>query len=257
MNFKQFHQLSEGINDKGIFKALFVVGIASSGKTTISTPLKFYAKHIDVDAPLEYFSEKYNVDLSKNGEAEKKKHIRDTAERVTTEKIINYVDGMLPMVVNIVGDDIEMVKNRIRILRDFGYDVGMIYINADIEYAFKKVLARKYGKKKELHRHVSHEYVYDSYQRLLKNVKEYQDMLYDRAGSNVELLDFYTQIRNDGVITNETIEHVHREAKKFFNGELKNPKGKKLLQQLKDERKKTLTDIISKGEIIDRVSKWY
>ena len=82
-------------------------------------------------------------------------------------------------------------------------------------------------------------------------------MLYDRAGSNVELLDFYTQIRNDGIITDETIDHVHREAKKFFNGELKNPKGKKLLQQLKDERKKTLTDIISKGDIIDRVSKWY
>jgi hypothetical protein len=36
-----------------------------------------------------------------------------------------------------------------------------------------------------------------------------------------------------------------------------NPIGKERLEQIKAEKKKTLTGIISKGEIIDRLSKWF
>ncbi len=51
--------------------------------------------------------------------------------------------------------------------------------------------------------------------------------------------------------------NVHKAAKKFFTEPVKNATGSKIIQQLKDEKKKTLTDIISKSEIIDKLSKWF
>lgn len=257
MNFKQFHQLTEGINDKFLFKALFIVGVAASGKSTISSPLKFYAKHIDVDRPIEYYSDKYDLDLGKDGPIEERRKARGIGKRITTEELINYVDGMLPMVINVVGDDIDRTKARIKILRELGYDVGMIYINADLENALKRTLARRYGKGGDRHRHIPSEHVYDSYRKLITAVKTYQDLLYDRAESNQELLDFYYQIQNNGFIGDETITNVHKAAKKFFSSPVKNPVGKERLEQIKAEKKKTLTDIISKGEIIDKLSKWF
>jgi len=257
MNFKEYHQLTEGINDKNILKALFVVGVAASGKSTLSTPLKFYAKHIDVDYPIEYYSEKYDLDLSKEGTVEGKRRAREIGKRITSEELINYVEGMLPMVINVVGDDIEKTKARIKMLRDFGYDVGLVYINADIEGALKRVATRRYGKAGDKHRHISPEHVYDSYRKLIMNAKHYQDMLFDRVQGNQELLDFYTQIKNNGIIDDETIKKVHKQAEAFFNSPVKNPKGQEIIKELKDKKKKTLTDIISKSDIIDRLRKWF
>ena len=257
MNFKEYHQLTEGINDKHVLKALFIVGVAAAGKSTLSTPLKFYAKHIDVDYPIEYYSEKYNLDLSKDADVAGKRRAREIGKRITTEELINYVDGMLPMVVNVVGDDIERTKARIKMLRDFGYDVGLIYVNADIEGAISRVAARRYGKNKEMHRHISSEHIHDSYRKLIVNAKHFQDMLFDKVESNQELLDFYAQVKNNGVIDDETVNKVRKEAEKFFNSPVKNPKGQEYLSQLKSQKKKTLTDIISKSDIIDRLRKWF
>jgi hypothetical protein len=257
MRFKQFNHLTEGINDKYPLKALFIIGVASSGKSTLSTPMKFYAKHIDVDYPQEYFSDKYDLDLGKDADALGKRRVREIGKRITTDELISYVEGMLPMVVNVVGDDIERTKARIKILRDFGYDVGMIYINADIEDALKRVVARRYGKNKDRHRHIAPEHVYDSYRKLIVNAKKYQDMLFDRAESNQELLDFFMQIQNNGFIDDSTVSRIHKEAKKFFEAPIQNEKGVKILQQLKDTKKKMLTDLISKSDIIDRFSKWF
>lgn len=257
MNFKQFNTLTEGINDKFLFKALFIVGVAASGKSTISTPLKFYAKHIDVDYPIEYYAEKYDLDLGRSADAADRRRAREIGKRVTTEELINYVEGMLPMVVNVVGDDIERTKARIKILRSFGYDVGMIYINADIENAIKRTLARRFGKDKNKHRYIPTEHVYDSYKKLITNAKVYQDMLYDKSESNKELLDFYLQIQNNGFIGDETLTKIHKEAQKFLSSPLKNEEGQNTLQKLGEIKKKTLTSILSKSEIIDKLSKWF
>lgn len=257
MNFKSYHQITEGINDKFLFKALFVVGVAASGKSTVSTPLKFYAKHIDVDRPQEYYSDKYDLSLAKDGDVAGKRKVREIGKRITTEELVNYVEGMLPMVINVVGDDIERTKARIKTLRDFGYDVGMIYINADIENALRRVLARRYGKYGDKHRHISPEHVYDSYKKLISNVKKYQDMLYDGAETNQELLDFYMQIQNNGFIGDETITKIHKESQKFFSAPVKNKKGAETLQKLKAEKKKSLSDVISRSDIIDKLSSWF
>lgn len=257
MNFKDFNTLTEGINDKYLFKALFIVGVAASGKSAVSTPLKFYAKHIDVDYPIEYYSEKYNLDLSKGGSVQERRRAREIGKRITTEELITYAEGMLPMVINVVGDDIDRTKARIKMLRDIGYDVGMVYINADIENALKRTIARRYGANKDRHRYIPTEHVYDSYRKLVTNVKVYQDLLYDRSESNRELLDFYAQIQNNGFMGDETITKIHKEARKFFSSPLLNPVGKKYLSQLKDGKKKILTDLVSRADLIDNFRDWF
>jgi hypothetical protein len=47
--------LYESINDKGILKALFVIGITASGKSVLSKPLNFFARHLDIDYPQEFY----------------------------------------------------------------------------------------------------------------------------------------------------------------------------------------------------------
>ncbi len=257
MSFKQYNQLTEGINDKFPLKALFIIGVAASGKSTISAPLKFYARHVDVDYPQEYYSEKYDIDLGRDGNADDKNSIRKLGKRITLEELTNYVDGMLPMVINVVGDDIERTKTRIKLLRDFGYDVGMIYINADIENAVKRVLSRRYGKNKDRHRHIAPQYVYDSYKKLITSVKQYQDLLFDRAQTGKELLDFFIQIQNNGFIGDETITRIHKETGKFLSAPVKNEKGQKILSQLKAEKKKVLSDIIDRKEIQEKMARWF
>lgn len=257
MKFKEFLQLNEGINDPGILKAIFVVGIAAAGKSTISSPLKFYAKHIDVDAPQEYFSDKYNIDLSKDGNPEEKIRIRKLGKRITSNEIINYVSGMLPMVVNVVGDDLERTTKRIKILRSFGYDVGMIYINTDLEKSVDRAYRRTYGKNKDKNRHVAAEYMYDAYQKLAQNVKQYQDLLFDRVEENKELLDFFIQIRNDGVISNDVLDNIHNQIKKFLAAPMKNEKGVEILEKIKKQNKKMLIDIIDKSKIEEKVKSWF
>lgn len=257
MKFKEFLQLNEGINDNGIMKAIFIVGIAASGKSTISSPLSFYAKHIDVDAPQEYFSDKYNIDLSKNGNPEDKIKIRKLGKRITSNEIVNYIEGMLPMVVNVVGDDLERTTKRIKILRSFGYDVGMIYINTDLEKSVERAYKRTYGKNKDKNRHVAAEYMYDAYKKLAQNVKVYQDLLFDRVEENKELLDFFIQIRNDGNISNDTITNIHKEIKKFLAAPIKNEKGIEIVDKIKSKNKKLLTDVIDKSKIENKVKDWF
>jgi hypothetical protein len=257
MKFKEFLQLEEGINDKHILKALFIIGVAASGKTTISEPITFYAKHIDVDYPQEYYSEKYQIGLDKNDPASGKNKIQEIGKRITGKNLINYVDNMLPMVINVVGDDLNMTKARIKKLRAFGYDVGMIYINVDIENTIKRSIARRYGKDKKLRRYIPHDYIFDSYKKLITNAKVYQDMLFDKAESNRELLDFYMQIQNNGYIGQETITKIHVAAKKFFSSPVKNEIGVEMLEKLKAANGKKLSDVIPKEKIENTFNGWF
>jgi hypothetical protein len=219
--------------------------------------LRFFAKHIDVDFPIEYFSEKYNLDISKLGSADDKRRARQIGMKVTSEELINYISGMLPMVINVVGDDVEILKTRVQILRSFGYDVGVLFINTDLKTAIDRLFKRTYGKNGKKQRYIPPEYLKDSFKELLKNAEVYQKMV----SSNVEkadgILDFYDEINNGSNLDNDVTDRVQKIASKFFNMPLKNAVGIKVMKELKDQNKKNLTDVISKSDIIDKISKWF
>lgn len=253
MSFKNFHTITEGINDKFPLKAIFIVGVAGAGKTSISSPVKFFAKHIDIDYPQEVFSKKLGVNISHTGTTQDKNKMHRLGERVTLNGLTSYVDGMLPLVINVVGDDIEHTKTRIKILRNFGYDVGMIYVNIDLEQSIERVAKRL----KVSGRHVPGQYVYDSYQKLLVNVKKYQDLLYDHTHENVELLDYFLQINNSGENIEDVKTRVFKEMRNFFSAPIKNQKGLKYLEALRKSNGKVLSDLIDQKELHSELSKWF
>ena len=62
MNFEEF-LLNESINDKGILKAIFVVGLPGAGKSYTISNLKgqISPKIVNTDATLEFLSKKTNI----------------------------------------------------------------------------------------------------------------------------------------------------------------------------------------------------
>lgn len=246
--FKEF--LKEGVNDKGILKAIFIIGLAAAGKSTVSEPLSFFAKHIDVDFPQEYFSEKYGIDLGKEGEMSKKKEIRQIGKRITTERIYQYVNGLLPMVINVVGDNIDNTLKRIDILKKFGYDVGMIFINIDKEISKSRVASRRYGKEKSKHRYIPPEKIDQSYEDLLKSVDSYKSKLDNK-------LSFFKEISHTGIITPEQQEEIRKLSMKFFDSKVENEIGKSEIATLKKKGDKYLSDIISPLEIEAEIKRWF
>ena len=66
MNFKTF--LNESINDKGIFKAIFLVGIPGSGKSYTASKLNgvISPKIVNTDIAVEYMIKKLKIESHKD-----------------------------------------------------------------------------------------------------------------------------------------------------------------------------------------------
>jgi len=102
-SFKQF--LQEGINDKGIFKAIFLGGTPGSGKSYVSTRIsdgQIDARVVNTDKFLEFISSKRNIDIGPGFDKEAKefaKLFKDT-KNSTSAQLTGFINGMLPMVID-------------------------------------------------------------------------------------------------------------------------------------------------------------
>ena len=56
--------------------------------------------------------------------------------------LYNYINGMLPLFIDGTSNDASNVLSRAGILESLGYDVGMIFIDTDIEVAKQRAIGR-------------------------------------------------------------------------------------------------------------------
>ena len=123
MTFKQF--IDESINDKGILKAVFVVGIPGAGKSYTIKQLTggVAPKIVNTDKATEFLSKKFEIES--NSETWKS-FFRDKTRPMTTAMLTNYLNGMLPLFVDGTSNDVSNVLGRAGILESLGYDVGLL-----------------------------------------------------------------------------------------------------------------------------------
>ena len=240
ISFKQF--VSESISDKGIFKAIFIVGIPGAGKSHTQTKLhgQVSPRIINTDRAVEYLSKKFGKPVN----SETWPDFKDSAHRITAGALQGYLDGALPLFIDGTSNDVSNILSRVGILESLGYDVGMVYINASLETAIKRAQARA----QKNNRHVDEEFI-----RRVHALSEENKAYFKSKFS------FYKEITNDdNTLTDELLQSAFKGVQGFFNEELHNPVGKRIKEKMITQKEKFLTPNIFTPETLKKkLDGWY
>ena len=150
----------EGVNDPGIFKAIFLAGGPGSGKSFVASEIVGIPKGgfsnmdmsfapsglkvVNSDPEFEYFLKKQGVDpssLGKMSDAEFAKVTtganspRGKAKTIKKAKEKLYVQGRLGLLIDGTGDDYGKISAKVKELKKVGYDCYMIFVNTTLEVA--------------------------------------------------------------------------------------------------------------------------
>ena len=146
--------LTEGINDKGNFKAVFMAGGPGSGKSFIAAQLFGIPKTTSVsvgglsvvnsDRQFKMLLKKYGFDptMLKDYEEEDPdlfKHLsapakaggsglRDFAQALKDEEKKGFMEGKRGMLIDSTGSDFKKVKRQKEELEKHGYDTYMVFV---------------------------------------------------------------------------------------------------------------------------------
>jgi predicted kinase len=170
--FKEQDQLVEGVNDPGIFKAVFLAGGPGAGKSFVVGKTALQAlglKLINSDQAFEKGLEKAGLTTdpediaSAQGQA-----IRAGAKAITGKKMQLALNGRLGLVIDGTGKDYNKIKKQVDEIRKLGYDVAMIFVNTDLETAMMRNKARP--------RSLPDEMVEKMWKDVQKNIGKFQNL---------------------------------------------------------------------------------
>lgn len=145
LDFREFSILSEGVHDKGIFKAVFMAGAPGSGKDYVMN--KALAGHglreINSDIPFEHSIRKHGLDpkMPKSQEAERTP-LRAKAKVTSDLKKKLSLEGKNGVIINGTGDDHHKIKAMKDHLESQGYQTHMLFVHTDNETSRKRNVMR-------------------------------------------------------------------------------------------------------------------
>ena len=227
MSIRLSTYLSEGVHDSGKFKAIIMAGGPGAGKSyqidRISTDSGIIPKVVNIDHPVERLSSRYSDVVQ----------LLDTAERITVARLIMYIAGGLPLIIDSTSANFRVTLHRAELLRNLGYDVGMVYVKSDLHAAHLRNSLRQ----RNVPSHVVDE--------LHSNIDIHADT-YRRVFSST----FFTTIKVDEM-DDVAIRQISKKAATFFKQDLMNDIG----QRLVDSNKRG--NYYNPGTISASVSKWF
>jgi dephospho-CoA kinase len=124
--------LTEGVHDKGIFKAVFLAGGPGSGKDyVLSNTLDGHGlTEINSDKALEYLMDKNQLDKRMpKKENDKREIIRGRAKSITDIRERLALEGRNGVIINGTGDDYDKIASIKQKLEKLGYETKMIMVN--------------------------------------------------------------------------------------------------------------------------------
>jgi shikimate kinase len=243
-SYKTF--VDEGPNDPAIFKAIFLAGGPGSGKSFIVGKTGLPAlgfKVVNSDDAFEMAMNKAKLTMDPNTIfSTQGQQIRDKAKKLTALKMQGYITGRLGLVIDGTGKNVTKIQGQIKELRSLGYDVGMIYVNTDLDTAIARNDARP--------RSLPSTQVVTLWKEVQKNIGSFQSMF----GSSFQVIDNSQDADFDkGVMSG------YKWASKFAKSNINNPKAKKWIQSYAEEHNLDLeegTDLsMNRALIIDMILK--
>ena len=241
ISFKQF--INESINDKGILKAIFVVGLPGSGKSYTVSRLKGAVSPVVVntDKAAEFLSRKFKKDITSSTWAD----FKDTTQRITKQQLAHYVNGMLPLFVDGTSNDVSNILQRIGMLESLGYDVGVVFVSSDLDTAIRRANERA----EKIGRHVDEDFI----RYVHAQNEENRAYLKNKVA-------FFRDIdnNNDGILDDSDFDKAFKLTQSFFASPVENPVGKRILEKLKEEKQKYIVPAIYPMEVLEKkIDGWY
>ena len=137
-----YESLNEGINDPGVFKAVFMAGGPGSGKSLAAKKLGFGTmglRPVNSDTSFEMGLKKAGLSLKMpEGEEEKRDAVRVHAKAMTGRRQDMYVKGRLGMVIDSTARDIKNIVKQKQLLEALGYECAMVFVNTSLETALDR-----------------------------------------------------------------------------------------------------------------------
>jgi shikimate kinase len=224
--FEQFAEqidLQAGVNDPGIFKAVFLAGGPGSGKSFIvgKTALTTLGlKLINSDDAFEVQLKKIGLDttpediFSPAGQA-----VRGKAKALTKLRQKLALNGRLGLVIDGTGKDFDKIKRQSDELKRIGYETGMIFVNTDLDTALARNKARK--------RTLPDEDVTKMWKAVQNNIGKFQAYYGDK---------FIVVDNSEGADYNTNVMNAYRKMSKWIKTAPKTPQSKKWIAQQKKDR---------------------
>lgn len=239
MTFNEF--LMESVNDKGVFKALFLAGVPASGKSYIRQKLNttISPKNVNTDTfSRNYFGvakEAYDIF------GEVPMDIVDKSTHLTQKQLTLYIDSMLPLVIDSTSSNPSNLIKRNGILQGIGYDTGMVFVYTNLETAkrrnAKRVEEGKGG--------VPEDFLEETHEKIVKMMAYYK-----------EHFKFFKVINNNEDNASDIdLNSILKSIYSFYISPIKNPIGDNIVNTLKVENKKYISDF--DPTILNHIKGWY
>jgi predicted kinase len=216
-DFTQF--LEEGVNDPGIFKAIFLAGGPGSGKSYVqrkTMPPSTGLKLINSDDVFELGMAKADLDLDPlSVMSPKGQEIRNNAKRLVTKRQKIYMQGRLGLIIDGTGKDVAKIKKQMTVLMSYGYDCYMVFVNTTEDVALDR--------NKERPRSLPDADVSKMWNDVQRNIGAFQNMF---GNNNFIIVD--NSSTNDKVTMS-----VWKELQKFIKQPVKNYIAKQWIDNMK------------------------
>ena len=224
--------ITEGVDDPGILKCIFLAGgpgsgksytakeIFGVGKSDISSVSAGGLKVLSSDVAFEQALKKNGIDPKdlaniKDSDpnfwayiaGEEGDSIRNKAKAVTQKQQAFYEAGRLGMIIDGTGDEVLKIRNKMKKAEELGYDCYMVFVNTSLEVAQKRNAERS--------RTLSTELVDTIWKKCQENMGHFQGMF----GNNFIIVDNteYQPISKS----------VQKQVDTFLRKPIQNPIGKK------------------------------
>ena len=137
-----YDSLNEGINDPGVFKAVFMAGGPGSGKSLAAKKLGFGSmglRPVNSDQSFEIGLKKAGLSLKMpESEEEQRDAIRVHAKAITGKRQEMYLKGRLGIVIDSTARDVKNIVKQRKLLQDLGYETAMVFVNTSLETALDR-----------------------------------------------------------------------------------------------------------------------
>ena len=224
--------ITEGVDDPGILKCIFLAGGPGSGKSYTAKEIFGVGKGemdsvsagglkiLNSDTSFELALKKNGInpkdlaDIEKNDPnfwayiaGEKGDSIRNKAKEVTKKQQAFYEAGRLGMIIDGTGDEVLKIRNKKDRAEKLGYDCYMVFVNTSLEVALKRNAERS--------RSLPEPLVRDVWSKCQENMGKFQGIFHN----------------NFIIVDNTEYQPVSRSVQKqvdaFLRKPIQNPIGKK------------------------------
>jgi predicted kinase len=224
--------ITEGVDDPGILKCIFLAGGPGSGKSytakeifgvgkgDIETVSAGGLKLISSDTAFELALKKNGInpkdlaDIEKNDPnfwayiaGEEGDSIRNKAKAVTQKQQAFYEAGRLGMIIDGTGDEVLKIKNKKDKAEKLGYDCYMVFVNTSLEVAIKRNAERS--------RSLPESLVRDVWSKCQENMGKFQGIFHNNF------------IIVDNTEYQPVSKSVQKQVDAFLRKPVQNPIGKK------------------------------